>query len=93
MPTAIPVTAEFMNYASVVFFAFFIIATAWYFAWGKKNYQGPPRGAEGECGVPSNERMNIWLCDEDQWKWLRRGIGGIYQVVSLYARVSVNIRG
>jgi hypothetical protein len=31
-----------MNYASVVFFAFFIIATAWYFAWGKKNYQGPP---------------------------------------------------
>jgi uncharacterized membrane protein YfcA len=42
MPTAIPVTAEFMNYASVVFFAFFMIATAWYFAWGKKNYQGPP---------------------------------------------------
>jgi hypothetical protein len=31
-----------MNYASVVFFAFFIIATAWYFIWGKKNYQGPP---------------------------------------------------
>jgi uncharacterized membrane protein YfcA len=31
-----------MNYASVVFFAFFMIATAWYFAWGKKNYQGPP---------------------------------------------------
>jgi predicted small integral membrane protein len=42
MPTAIPVTAEFMNYASVVFFAFFVIATAWYFVWGKKNYQGPP---------------------------------------------------
>ena len=42
MPTAIPVTAEFMNYASVVFAAFFFIATAWYFVWGKKNYQGPP---------------------------------------------------
>ncbi|KAF2119890.1 amino acid/polyamine transporter I [Lophiotrema nucula] len=42
MPTAIPVTAEFMNYASVVFFAFFVISTAWYFIWGKKNYQGPP---------------------------------------------------
>lgn len=42
MPTAIPVTAEFMNYASVVFFAFFIVATVWYFVWGKKNYAGPP---------------------------------------------------
>ncbi|KAF2728601.1 amino acid transporter [Polyplosphaeria fusca] len=42
MPTTIPVTADLMNYASVVFFAFFIIATAWYFVWGKKNYQGPP---------------------------------------------------
>lgn len=42
MPTAIPVTADLMNYASVVFFAFFVIATAWYFIWGKKNYQGPP---------------------------------------------------
>ncbi|KAL8754463.1 MAG: hypothetical protein Q9184_005106 [Pyrenodesmia sp. 2 TL-2023] len=42
MPTAIPVVPEFMNYASVVFFAFFVVATAWYFIWGKKNYQGPP---------------------------------------------------
>lgn len=42
MPTYIPITPEFMNYASVVFFAFFVIATGWYFAWGKANYQGPP---------------------------------------------------
>ncbi|KAL8976798.1 MAG: hypothetical protein Q9205_007273 [Flavoplaca limonia] len=42
MPTAIPVVPEYMNYASVVFFAFFVVATAWYFIWGKKNYQGPP---------------------------------------------------
>jgi predicted small integral membrane protein len=42
MPPAIPVVAELMNYASVVFFAFFVISTAWYFFWGKKNYQGPP---------------------------------------------------
>jgi hypothetical protein len=42
MPTAIPVTADLMNYASVVFFAFFVISTIWYFVWGKKNYQGPP---------------------------------------------------
>ncbi|KAF1952159.1 amino acid transporter [Byssothecium circinans] len=42
MPTAIPVTPDLMNYGSVVFFAFFVIATVWYFVWGKKNYQGPP---------------------------------------------------
>jgi hypothetical protein len=42
MPTAIPVTADLMNYASVVFAAFFIISTVWYFVWGKRNYQGPP---------------------------------------------------
>ncbi|KAL8935035.1 MAG: hypothetical protein Q9211_004917 [Gyalolechia sp. 1 TL-2023] len=42
MPTAIPVDKEYMNYASVVFFAFFVVATAWYFVWGKKNYRGPP---------------------------------------------------
>ncbi|KAL8902124.1 MAG: hypothetical protein Q9207_004873 [Kuettlingeria erythrocarpa] len=42
MPTAIPVVPEYMNYASVVFFAFFVVATAWYFVWGKKNYRGPP---------------------------------------------------
>ncbi|PVH93353.1 amino acid transporter [Periconia macrospinosa] len=42
MPSAIPVTAPLMNYASVVFFAFFVIATVWYYVWGRKNYQGPP---------------------------------------------------
>lgn len=46
MPTYIPITAEFMNYASVVFAGFVFIATAWYFVWGKKNYQGPPTQAE-----------------------------------------------
>ena len=42
MPSAIPVSAPLMNYASVVFFAFFVIATVWYYVWGRKNYQGPP---------------------------------------------------
>jgi hypothetical protein len=31
-----------MNYASAVFVAFFLIAALWYFAWGRKNYKGPP---------------------------------------------------
>ncbi|KAI4278727.1 MAG: hypothetical protein L6R38_005182 [Xanthoria sp. 2 TBL-2021] len=47
MPTAIPVVPDYMNYASVVFFAFFVVATAWYFVWGKKNYRGPPTHEDG----------------------------------------------
>jgi len=42
MPSYIPVTKTTMNYASVVFFAFFVIASAWYFVWGRKHYAGPP---------------------------------------------------
>ncbi|KAI3399498.1 hypothetical protein diail_6760 [Diaporthe ilicicola] len=42
MPTTVPVTAATMNYASVVFFAFTFISTAWYFVWGHANYAGPP---------------------------------------------------
>ncbi|ORY62519.1 amino acid/polyamine transporter I [Pseudomassariella vexata] len=42
MPSYIPVDAATMNYASVVFAAFVLISLAWYMAWGKKNYAGPP---------------------------------------------------
>ncbi|OCK87995.1 amino acid transporter [Cenococcum geophilum 1.58] len=42
MPSYLPVTATSMNYASVVFAAFFIIASGWYFIWGRTNYAGPP---------------------------------------------------
>ena len=42
MPTVLPVTPQTMNYASVVFAGFFVIATLWYYAWGRKNYEGPP---------------------------------------------------
>jgi hypothetical protein len=42
MPTFREVTAATMNYASVVLAAVVVISTAWYFAWGKKNYEGPP---------------------------------------------------
>ncbi|KAL1411975.1 hypothetical protein Q8F55_002969 [Vanrija albida] len=41
MPTAIPVTAETTNYASVVFVAFAVIAAGWYFANARKHYAGP----------------------------------------------------
>lgn len=42
MPSTLPVQAETMNYASVVFCAFTLISLAWYVAWGRKNYTGPP---------------------------------------------------
>lgn len=42
MPTTVPVMAATMNYASVVFVAFTLISTLWYFVWGHANYAGPP---------------------------------------------------
>ncbi|KAJ5678974.1 hypothetical protein N7462_007218 [Penicillium macrosclerotiorum] len=42
MPSSIAVTAETVNYAPVVFVAFILIATGWYWLWGCKKYAGPP---------------------------------------------------
>ncbi|KAI1391704.1 amino acid transporter [Hypoxylon trugodes] len=43
MPTAVPVLdPTLMNYASVVFVGFTVISIAWYLAWGRANYVGPP---------------------------------------------------
>jgi hypothetical protein len=36
MPTALPVTAITMNYASVVLVAFMAMAAAWYFIYAKR---------------------------------------------------------
>lgn len=41
MPTAIPVTAGSMNYASVVFAGFSFIAALWYVVNARKHYHGP----------------------------------------------------
>lgn len=42
MPTAIPVTQQSMNYASVVFMGFSFISATWYVVWGRKHFNGPP---------------------------------------------------
>ena len=39
--TAIPVTPETMNYASVVFAGFSVIAAVWYVVNARKHYTGP----------------------------------------------------
>ena len=57
MPTTIPTTANFMNYAAVVFVGFGVIALVWYFAWGLKNYEGPP--AVDEEIVAARRRSSI----------------------------------
>lgn len=41
MPTAIPVTPSSMNYASVVFAGFTLIALLWYVFSARKHYTGP----------------------------------------------------
>lgn len=45
--TAIPVTPESMNYASVVFIGFAFIAIAWYAIYARKHYKGPVQSAVG----------------------------------------------
>ncbi|KAI1822631.1 amino acid/polyamine transporter I [Xylaria intraflava] len=43
MPTVVPVTdPSLANYAPVVFVGFTLISLAWYIAWGRENYNGPP---------------------------------------------------
>jgi amino acid permease (GABA permease) len=42
VPVSLPVSAETMNYASVVFAGFGIISAVWYFAYARKNFKGPP---------------------------------------------------
>ncbi|KAI9730485.1 MAG: hypothetical protein M1818_008180 [Claussenomyces sp. TS43310] len=42
MPTALPVTAVSMNYASVVFVGFLAISAVWYGLYARTSYKGPP---------------------------------------------------
>ncbi|TQN68374.1 putative amino-acid permease [Colletotrichum shisoi] len=46
MPTFVPATPATINYAPAVFVAACLISGGWYFAWGKKNYAGPPTQEE-----------------------------------------------
>lgn len=60
MPTLKAVTKESMNYASVVFAGFIIIAAIWYGIWGYHNYRGPPTDAveHDESTSPSPTAYN-----------------------------------
>jgi hypothetical protein len=58
MPALLPVTPDVVNYAPVVFVAFAGICSAWYFAWGRKNYQGPPKEELEEIVVPNGSHSD-----------------------------------
>lgn len=42
MPVSLPVSADSMNYASVVFAGFASISITWYFVYARKHFTGPP---------------------------------------------------
>lgn len=42
MPSYMVVEAPDVNYAPVVFVAAMMVSGIWYWAWGHKNYAGPP---------------------------------------------------
>ncbi|CAG7561885.1 unnamed protein product [Fusarium equiseti] len=46
MPSALPVTPETMNYASVVLVGFLFLCGVWYFVWGKRTFTEPKIEAE-----------------------------------------------
>lgn len=45
MPTAIPVTPDSMNYASVVFAGFASVSIIWYVVYARKHFTGPQLGS------------------------------------------------
>jgi len=50
MPVSLPVQAQTMNYASVVFAGFATISIIWYFIRGRKEFNGPPVPQDVEPG-------------------------------------------
>lgn len=59
MPTNLTgLSSSSMNYASVVFSGFAAISLAWYFAWGRKNFSGPPVLKDGLVDIVSGQSMD-----------------------------------
>lgn len=69
MPTAVPVTASSMNYASVVFASFASISFIWYIIYARKNFTGPPvpivENGAGEMEVMGMSKLGQVMTEED----------------------------
>ncbi|KAI5852143.1 GABA permease [Tricharina praecox] len=60
MPVSIPVQADGMNYASVVFAGFTAISAGWYFIRGRKAFKGPPvAGVVGPDATPPSSTAGV----------------------------------
>lgn len=59
MPTNLTgLDSSTMNYASVVFAGFATISVIWYFAWGRKNFSGPPILKNGMADIVSGQAVD-----------------------------------
>jgi amino acid transporter len=56
---SLPVTAETMNYASVVFAGFASISLGWYFISGRKHFRGPPVPVDVSNTVKGQSLENV----------------------------------
>ncbi|CAK9785363.1 amino acid transporter [Cutaneotrichosporon oleaginosum] len=68
MPAYIPVTAQTVNYAPVVFVGFTTMAAIWYWVWGRKHYEGPPKDdLEDSLGpsLPHTEALAAGVAKKD----------------------------
>lgn len=70
-PTVVPVTADNMNYASVITVGVMVLAGLWYLVEGHRRYQGPQSNLAkhgfqaGQGGQGQEERQDGSEVDED----------------------------
>ncbi|KAI5456913.1 amino acid/polyamine transporter I [Mariannaea sp. PMI_226] len=64
MPVSLPVDPSTMNYASVVFAGFALIAFIWYFAYARKNFTGPPVAREDGTETDVTTGVNVLNAEE-----------------------------
>ncbi|KAI0063327.1 APC amino acid permease [Artomyces pyxidatus] len=55
LPTILPVTAQTMNYASVITGGVVLLSLIWYFADGRRHYHGPQSNIHNDLSYPEGE--------------------------------------
>ena len=72
---SLPVTAETMNYASVVFAGFASISLGWYFISGRKHFRGPPVPVDVSNTVKGQSLENVDSGEADVGMPVKMGMG------------------
>ena len=73
---SLPVTAETMNYASVVFAGFASISLGWYFISGRKHFRGPPVPVDVSNTVKGQSLENVDSGEAEVGMPVKMGMGG-----------------